>query len=219
MFGLPEQTLKQFQLDVKKALEWEPTHLSFYALELADHTPYGQSEEIRKSWLYSQKITTEMYFWAADYLEENGWEHYEVSNFAKPNYLGRMNQMVWNGSGYMGVGLGAHSYDGQCRWGNLRSLHRYFQLLKQNRWPITFSETLTPIQKANEFLMLQLRQTKGLSLQEWEKNFAPNTWINHHYSLLRAWQKEGLLNWMNDRIVLTKKGLLVADALTSQLSL
>ena len=155
---------------------------------------------------------------SVNYLENNGWEHYEVSNFAKPNCQSRMNQMVWNGSGYLGVGVGAHSYDGQSRWGNLRSLHRYLQLLEENCWPTAFSENLTDTEKANEFLMLQLRQTKGLSLKKWEGKFAPKNWMDTHFDLLRAWQREGLLNWMGDRIVLTKKGLLVADALTAELS-
>ena len=219
MFGLPNQTLNQFQFDVKKALEWDPTHLSFYALELAEQTPYAKSERVRKSWKEAQEITTDMYFWATDYLENNGWEHYEVSNFAKPNYQGRMNQMVWNGSGYLGVGVGAHSYDGKSRWGNLRPLHRYLELLKENCWPTAFTETLTQTEKANEFLMLQLRQTKGLSLKKWEGDFVPKNWMDNHSSVLRAWQKEGLLNCMGNRIVLTKKGLLVADALTAELSL
>ena len=219
MFGLPNQTLKQFQFDVKKALEWDPTHLSFYALELAEQTPYAKSERVRKSWKEAQEITTDMYFWATDYLENNGWEHYEVSNFAKPNYQGRMNQMVWNGSGYLGVGVGAHSYDGKSRWGNLRPLHRYLELLKENCWPTAFTETLTQTEKANEFLMLQLRQTKGLSLKKWEGDFVPKNWMDNHSSVLRAWQKEGLLNCIGNRIVLTKKGLLVADALTAELSL
>ena len=219
MFGLPNQTLEQFQFDVKKALEWDPTHLSFYALELAEQTPFGKSERIQKSWQDSQEITTDMYLWATEYLVNNGWEHYEVSNFAKPNYQGRMNQMVWNGSGYLGVGVGAHSYDGKSRWGNLRPLHRYLELLEENCWPTAFTETLTQTEKANEFLMLQLRQTKGLSLKKWEDDFAPKNWMDNHFDILRAWQKEGLLDWMDDRIVLTKKGLLVADALTAELSL
>ena len=219
MFGLPNQTLEQFQFDVKKALEWDPTHLSFYALELAEQTPYAKSERVRKSWKEAQEITTDMYFWATDYLENNGWEHYEVSNFAKPNYQSRMNQMVWNGSGYLGVGVGAHSYDGKSRWGNLRPLHRYLELLKENCWPTAFTETLTQTEKANEFLMLQLRQTKGLSLKKWEGDFVPKNWMDNHSIVLRAWQKEGLLNCIGNRIVLTKKGLLVADALTAELSL
>ena len=219
MFGLPNQTLEQFQFDVKKALEWYPTHLSFYALELAEQTPFGKSERIQKSWQDSQEITTDMYLWATEYLVNNGWEHYEVSNFAKPNYQGRMNQMVWDGSGYLGVGVGAHSYDGKSRWGNLRPLHRYLELLEENCWPIAFTETLTQTEKANEFLMLQLRQTKGLSLKKWEDDFAPKNWMDNHFDVLRAWQKEGLLDWIGKRIVLTKKGLLVADALTAELSL
>ena len=219
MFGLPNQTLEQFQFDVKKALEWDPTHLSFYALELAQQTPYAKSERVRKSWKEAQEITTDMYFWATDYLENNGWEHYEVSNFAKPNYQGRMNKMVWNGSGYLGVGVGAHSYDGKSRWGNIRPLHRYLELLKENCWPTAFTETLTQTEKANEFLMLQLRQTKGLSLKKWEGDFVPKNWMDNHSDVLRAWQKEGLLNCIGNRIVLTKKGLLVADALTAELSL
>ena len=219
MFGLPNQTLEQFQFDVKKALEWDPTHLSFYALELAEQTPFGKSERIQKSWQDSQEITTDMYLWATEYLVNNGWEHYEVSNFAKPNYQGRMNQMVWNGSGYLGVGVGAHSYDGKSRWGNLRPLHRYLELLEENCWPTAFTETLTQTEKANEFLMLQLRQTKGLSLKKWEGDYAPKNWMDNHADVLRAWQKEGLLNWIGNRIVLTKKGLLVADALTAELSL
>ena len=68
MFGLPNQTLEQFQFDVKKALEWYPTHLSFYALELAEQTPFGKSERIQKSWQDSQEITTDMYLWATEYL-------------------------------------------------------------------------------------------------------------------------------------------------------
>jgi len=219
MFGLPNQTLEQFQFDVKKALEWDPTHLSLYALELAQQTPYAKSERVRKSWKEAQEITTDMYFWATDYLENNGWEHYEVSNFAKPNYKGRMNKMVWNGSGYLGVGVGAHSYDGKSRWGNIRPLHRYLELLKENCWPTAFTETLTQTEKANEFLMLQLRQTKGLSLKKWEGDFVPKNWMDNHSDVLRAWQKEGLLNCIGNRIVLTKKGLLVADALTAELSL
>ena len=67
--------------------------------------------------------------------------------------------------------------------------------------------------------MVQLRQKKGLSLKKWEDNVARKKWMDNHFDVLRAWQKEGLLDWIGNRIVLTKKGLLVADALTAELSL
>ena len=74
--------------------------------------------------------------------------------------------------------------------GNLRPLHRYLELLEENCWPTAFTETLTQTEKSNEFLMLQLRQTKGLSLKKWEDDFAPKNWMDNHFDVLRAWQKE-----------------------------
>ena len=218
MFGYPDQNIQDFQQDLYLALSWNPTHLSLYALELHANTPFGHDPKIRQQWEGCQEETEQMYLWAVDHLRQLGWEHYEVSNFARPGFAGRMNQLVWSGQSYLGIGVGAHSYDGQSRWANVRSLQRYSQALQRRQAPLDFLEQLTAQQQANEFLMLQLRQPQGLDWQMWETK-APKSWWPEHQALLQAWAKEGLVEWTKERLALTPRGLLVADALTVDLSL
>ncbi len=219
MFGIPQQRLEQFQEDVSQALQSQPQHVSLYGLELPANTPFGKDADIQRWSEETQALSEEMYLWAVKTLTQAGWLHYEVSNFARPQHEGRMNQLVWSGQPYLGIGVGAHSFVGNRRWGNVRSLQKYHASLQRGDAPVAFEENLTDSQRANEFLMLQLRQTRGLNLQVWKERFAPSAWSETYRELLNKWEEVGLVRQEAEVLKLTPRGLLVADALTLELSL
>lgn len=216
MFGIPEQSFAQFQADLDEALLYSPTHISLYGLEVHRHTPFGHDPTVR-AWVDNRTdLFARMYLHAVEFLEKNGFRQYEISNFARRGCEGLNNLLVWQGNPYLGIGVGAHSYDGQTRWGNIRSVRTYLNCLKQGTFPVAFREQLTPRQKASETLMLALRQPAGLDLVALSARYALEG-MGSHDAWLHCLQQEGKCVWDPPCLKLTPKGMLLADAITSRL--
>ena len=216
MFGIPEQSFSMFKKDVEEALAYDPTHISLYGLEIHERTPFGKNPQIRRWESEHQEQFEAMYLWATDRLEKAGLFQYELSNFSKKDYEGRNNLLVWSGQEYLGLGVGAHSYYMQTRWGNARSIRTYLQHREKNKMPTEFEERLSGKQLATEFLMLGLRQCKGINIEEWQTRFGLQ-WQKQHTEFVQGLCDEGRAFWKGQRLCLSPKGMLLADRITVQL--
>ncbi len=207
MYGLPGQTLESWVSTLQKALTFHPTHLSCYQLTIEKTTPFGKmlgdgslqncaEEEGRKFFLATSK-----------FLEENGFVHYEISNFARENeFRSRHNLKYWRHNPYLGLGPGAHSFQNGVRWWNVRSIEEYCNNLQKGLRPVGGSETLTSEQMHLEKLFLGFRTRDGVALKDAFPESPPN-------GLLERIIKTRLISVRGNRLIPTKKGFLMADRL------
>lgn len=163
MFGLPGQTFDSWQRDVERAIALRPKHISLYSLMLEEGTAMTRLVEAGKIQLPPQECSEEMYLHLCETLAASGYRHYEISNFALPGFESRHNTAYWHSAPYLGLGPGAHSYDGKrLRTANLPDTASY---LRGDR-PFT-TETLTDTELREEYLMTRLRTDRGISLAEY----------------------------------------------------
>lgn len=195
IYGLPEQTEISFAETLKIICE-NPIikHISLYELTLAEN-----SKLIKISEEEIEKITE----FSRVFLQENGFERYEVSNFAKCGFRCKHNINYWTGKKYLGFGAAAHSFDGETRSANSANL----------KYNLEFSEKLTSEQKRTEFLMLRLRFADGFSLSDFQEKFG--NLGNEKY--IEELQKNGLMQIKNGICKLTEKGLDFADGIAGKL--
>lgn len=154
----------------------------------------------------------EMYLMAIDRLTASGFEHYEVSNFAGPGHRCRHNENYWLGGEYWGIGPGAASYVAGQRQTNHRSTTTYLQRVLSGESPIAESEHLTARARAHEVLVFGLRRLDGIDQHEFQARtgFSMEQLVGESLDWLT---REGLLGWSDDRLMLTRKGLLVSDSI------
>jgi oxygen-independent coproporphyrinogen-3 oxidase len=149
------------------------------------------------------------------WMQEAGYEHYEISNFAKPGFRSRHNTSYWQGKKYLGLGPSAHSFNGAARQWNVANNALYIQSLQKDTVPFE-AEQLSPVQRLNEYIMISLRTTEGIDLQRLELEFGGSA-----RSAILASLQPYLLNdkciLNGDRIILTREGKLFADGIAADL--
>ncbi|HEY4216897.1 MAG TPA: radical SAM family heme chaperone HemW [Gemmatimonadaceae bacterium] len=208
IFALPESLERVWRDDVQRALDLDPTHLSLYGLTIEPHTPLGRWSargEVRES---PDERYEEEFLAAHSMLGEAGFEHYEVSNFARGGMRARHNSSYWSGVRYASLGPSAHEFDGDVRRWNTAAYTDWTRQLESGANPIADSETLTDENRAAERVYLGLRTTDGLVLSDSEiARVQP--WIAAGWAEMRE----------PDRIVLTALGWLRLDALATDLTL
>lgn len=216
MFALPGQSLDDLKKEVKHALQLGTTHISLYQLTIEDQTFFGRQLVRGKLSHAEETLQASMLEYLIDTLEDAGFEQYEISNFAKPGYRSVHNTAYWTGSPYRGFGPGAHSFDGgYVRSYNSTSIGSYIQKTLGGIRPFT-EETLTPVQRMNEAMMTALRTKEGFMFRFWEEKLEAG-WFSHHAKKLNKWHEIRCLEVLEDRVVLLKKGKLIADHITLDL--
>jgi len=206
IYALPGQTLKTWFRTLHRALSLQLDHLSCYQLTLEKHSPLGamlSRGEIKKAGIEQER---RFFLATSSLLEQEGYHHYEVSNFARQGRVCRHNLKYWDGSPYLGLGPAAHSFDGSTRWWNTRSIHRYLRRLSAGRSPITGKETLSEEDRSMESLLLGFRTSLGISMNM-IKNF------DYLETLLKQLQESGLVILRQGSVVPTREGFLHADGL------
>lgn len=195
MFALPGQSLKDWELTLAKAAELGPEHISAYSLIIEEGTPfYGRFD-------YADEETDRrMYYFAKRFLAENGYKQYEISNFAKAGRECRHNLVYWQGGDYKGFGLGAASLLNNARTKNTEVMREYLG-------GVTVCETdeLDTAERMNEFVMLGLRCTDGISAQVFKTRFGMDI-FEKFGDIFEKHKKTGLLSVNGDNIRLTEKG-------------
>jgi oxygen-independent coproporphyrinogen-3 oxidase len=201
MFGLPGQTLAQWEADLEKTIRLLPDHISTYCLTYEEDTEFflrhsrGEFREDPES--DAQFLETTM-----RKLERGGYEHYEISNYARPGFASAHNRGYWAGHDYLGVGPSAFSTVGMRRWQNVCDYRAYSDRVLGGESAVATTEILTSEMKRTERIALALRTRDGISSQELA------SWPNES----REFVDLGLLREANGHFVLTPRGKLLADS-------
>jgi oxygen-independent coproporphyrinogen-3 oxidase len=209
--GLPGQTLKGWQRNVKQALDLRPEHLSFYLLEVHSGTPLA--EHIRRGLqpVPDDDLAGVMYQWMLDHASKAGYEHYEISNLCRPGFHSRHNVKYWNAEPYYGFGCSSHSYDGRTqRWSNHRDVLKYVEMIENGMTPIVEKQELTETDVRSEALFLGMRLMRGVDVRRYQESFGVDLREQHAADLDR-FHKAGLLEFDGDLIRLTRTGALLSN--------
>lgn len=211
MYGLPDLGLEGWTRGVHHVLDWEPDHLSAYALTLDEGSVWASTGV---SGLPDEATVIAQYWALAEAAAARSYEHYEISNYARRGSRSRHNQLYWQHREYLALGPGACGFVGRLRYGNTRSTRRYGDWLEQGRLPIDQHEWLSDRQRTGDRLMLGLRTADGVRA-DWLS--ARATGDARVETRLTAWQERGLLQVAGGRARLTEAGFLVSDALIVEL--
>ncbi|MBR4648917.1 MAG: radical SAM family heme chaperone HemW [Bacteroidaceae bacterium] len=171
IYGLPGQTLEQWQQDVGKALALPVSHLSAYALIYEEGTALYRLREQGKAAEASDELSLQMFEALMDMAAKAGFRHYEISNFALPHREARHNSGYWTGMHYLGLGPAAHSYNGTVRQWNTPDLSAYLKAGGDTAAGLITTETLTPKIRQEETLLTRLRTAEGLDLAAYAREF------------------------------------------------
>lgn len=201
MLGVPNQTIYSLQQSLDFLMSLHPTHISTYILKIEPDTPFGRAKSLPN--LPNEDTVCEMYLFVCDYLKKNGFEHYEVSNFAKPKYRSKHNSKYWSGTEYLGLGPSAYSYLNGKRFHFESSIEKFIISPKE-----IFDENGG---SKEEYIMLHLRTSDGILFEDFKKKFNtefPITSISRAKSL----EKYELLTVTDKKISLTDKGFLLSNS-------
>lgn len=212
MLGLPNQTLQEIQNSVEEVIGLEPEHISVYSLIIEEGTKLEKQIQVGELTLPDEVLEREMYWKTKQLLEQNGYIHYEISNFAKEGYQSKHNSNCWEQKGYIGFGAGAHSYTNRIRYSNIESVEDYIKNYEEGRIENNFvfheKQNQEAVQK--EFMLLGLRKIQGISIQEFKSQFVANPIYLYHEQLERLTNNQ-LVEIDGNRIKLTKKGVDLAN--------
>jgi putative oxygen-independent coproporphyrinogen III oxidase len=207
IYGLPGQTFKEWEENLATALRFGPEHLSCYQLTVSPGTPLARWQAEGRLTPFAEETERNFFLFTSQFLEDHGYLHYEVSNFARNlEYRSRHNLKYWNHTPYLGLGPGAHSFRGNRRWWNKADVKEYCRVLRTGGVPLAGEETLTPEQLHLEALFLGLRTKEGVPLEAVPRG-------SRRDELLRETIMAGWLTLGGDRLVPTREGLVVADRL------
>ncbi len=208
MIGLPDQRLIEVEQSLDEIISLEPEHISVYSLIVEGGTLLEKKLNENEIKLPSEDEERKMYWKVKETLENSGYIHYEISNFAKRGYESRHNMDCWSQKEYIGFGAGAHSYIDLSRISNITSIEKYIQNIEErkSRENLIFNEKQTIEQKQNEYMLLGLRKLEGISVQEFKLKFVANPIYIYHDKLEKLVNQD-LIEIDGDRIRLSKKGL------------
>ena len=217
IYGIPGMSNEKWKHNIETALSFGIPHISSYALTVEPKTALKKLIQTGKIAEPKDEVAREHFQILVDTLQQNGFIHYELSNFAKENYFSKNNSAYWLGKKYIGIGPSAHSYNGISRSWNMANNSIYLKNLTENILP-SEAEILSPTDRYNEYIMTGLRTIWGVSLHRIESEFG----IKYVEYLLKQAQKflwDELLSIDNHILTTTKKGKFLADGIASDLFL
>lgn len=212
MIGLPDQSIQDIKDSLKTVVELGAEHISVYSLIVEENTRMQELIENGTLKLPEEDTERNMYWYVKNYLELNGYKHYEISNFSKLGFESKHNLNCWNQKEYIGFGLAAHSYIGNKRFSNIEDLERYIKNIQENKFNenIVMQENQTEFEKEKEFMLLGLRKIDGVSIQDFKNKFTENP-IFLFKKELNKLTEEKLIIIDDDKIRLTEKGIDLAN--------
>jgi len=212
IIGLPNQTIEDIQNSLEKLLDLELKHISVYSLILEENTKLEKLVNSENLKLPDEEIERKMYWTIKRKLEEAGFVHYEISNFAKKGYESKHNLDCWSQKEYMGFGVDSHSYTDDARFSNIDNIEIYINNFKngQDIDNLIFHEKQNKESKMKEYMLLGLRKIQGISICEFKNKFTQNP-IFIYKNEINKLVKEKLLEIDGDNIKLTEKGIDLAN--------
>ena len=209
---LPDARWKE---NVETIIALEVPHISCYALTVEENTALHKMIGLQKKEQVDPEKAASQFLLLMEWLANAGYEHYEISNFAKPGYRSKHNSSYWQGVSYIGIGPSAHSFDGNTRRWNVSNNPAYIRSLQKDCIPFE-EENISIVQKLNEYIMTSLRTMEGIDLDLVAHNFG-----EHAKNILETaagkYVANDKLNNVNHKLILTKEGKLFADGIAADL--
>lgn len=216
MIGLPNQTIEEIKQDLDFVINLNSTHISVYSLIVEEGTKIEKMISSGKLKLPDEDLERNMYWYVKNTLELNGYTHYEISNFAKKGKESKHNLNCWEQKEYIGLGVAAHSYFNNIRYGNTHNLQKYIDFNWEDyeeaeQKEIRVIEEIQDLEeKQKEYMLLALRKIEGVSIKKFKEKYVENPIFLFRKELEKL-VKEDLLTIDGDKIKLTNKGLDLAN--------
>lgn len=203
MFSIPGQSLEAWRGTLEHTIALQPDHISAYNLNYEEDTEFFQ--RLRKGvYLEDEGRDAEYFYLALDLLEAAGYQHYEISNYARPGFRSAHNESYWSGEEYLGLGPSAYSTAGGYRWQNIPDTARYMELIQAGQPTAQPGEELTPDRRRTERFGLELRTIRGLPASLVQPD---------QQRMLTTLEGEGLLTLQDGHIILTRHGKPLVDSI------
>ena len=211
IYGTPMLTNEKWKTNINKVITEGAAHLSCYALTVEPKTPLNKLIKEHKTPGIDPDKQSEQFLLLMQWMEEAEYEHYEISNFAKPGFRSRHNSSYWLGKNYLGIGPSAHSFDGSSRQWNIANNNIYIDSIRKKVIPCE-KEILTPTQQVNEYIMTSLRTMEGLDLNRLDDL------MRHDLRVAgKKFIERGFIIEETDHLRLTRDGKLLADGIAAEL--
>lgn len=214
IYALPGQTIAQVKDNVAKAISLDIPHMSLYSLILENHTVFMNRMRRGKLPLPKEELEAEMFEYIIAELERAGFEHYEISNFSKPDFESRHNLMYWDNAEYYGIGAGASGYVNGVRYKNHGPIRHYLGAVEAGNARIT-EEHLTQKEQMEEEMFLGLRKKSGVSMARFEEKFG-RSFDELYGKIIRDLVQQGLMQIDGDCVRMTKRGLFLGDTVAER---
>ncbi|AUP80151.1 radical SAM family heme chaperone HemW [Flavivirga eckloniae] len=224
IYGIPNMSLEKWNKNLEMAFGYGVNHISSYALTVEPKTALDAFIKKGNYPPIDEALALEHFNHLVDKTNEQGYVHYEISNFGKPNYFSKHNTSYWQGKPYLGIGPSAHSFNGNQRSWNVSNNSKYIEAIQNNELPSTL-ETLSKEDQYNEYIMTGLRTIWGVSLNKIEQSFG-NDYLLHLKTSTEKFINEGLLTFSKDfdenqdrmeTLKTTQKGKFLVDGIASEL--
>ncbi|MFD2446122.1 radical SAM family heme chaperone HemW [Bacillus sp. CGMCC 1.16607] len=210
IYGLPEQTLSDFEETLETAFSLNIPHFSGYSLIIEPKTVFYNLMKKGKLPLVGEDMEAKMFDTLIDKMAKNGYQQYEISNFSKKGFESKHNLTYWNNEYYYGFGAGAHSYINGYRKANYGPLKKYSDPLKNSQLPIMEDHFVTKEEQMEEEMFLGLRKINGVSNATFIMKYGVSP-VEYFSKPIKELQERGLLKIDNDRIYLTKQGIFLGN--------
>ncbi len=215
IYGIPGMTMESWAQNIEKALSFRIPHISSYALTVEPKTALEHMIAKGKVAPVDDDLAQEHFLFLVDKLQQEGFVHYELSNFGKEGFFSQNNTAYWLGKKYLGIGPSAHSFNGARRSWNVRNNTQYIKALLGNELPSEI-ETLSVTDRYNEAVMTGLRTIWGVSVEQLERDFGPS-YKKYFLQQIQKYLEQELLYIDQDIVRATKKGKFLTDGIASDL--
>ena len=217
IYGMPNMSNEKWLQNIETALSFNIPHISSYALTVEPKTALHKMIKSGAIPTLDDDLAQQHFHILIDKLQENGFVHYELSNFGKPDYFSKNNTAYWLGKKYIGIGPSAHSYNSESRSWNIANNSLYLKAIAENKLP-SETEILSKTDQYNEYIMTGLRTIWGVSLERIETEFGTK-YLDYLHQQVEKYISDHLLEIENNVLKTTKKGKFLSDGIASDLFL
>ncbi len=217
IYGFPLLSNEKWEFNIEQLVENHVPHISSYSITVEPKTALAAFINKGKQATMDEGQSASQFLMLIDHLTESGFEHYEISNFAKPGMHSRHNSNYWDGVNYLGIGPSAHSFNGESRQWNISNNSKYIDGIELRKIPAE-TEILSTENKINEYIMTSLRTSKGMNLQSITEKFRSD-YSNEIYNGLEPFLEKDWIIINEQLVTLTREGKLFADHIASELFL
>lgn len=214
MFAIPGQDFSQWQETLEKVTSLKPEHISSYSLIVEEGTPFYKMNEEGNLLLPEEDTEVKMYNYTVDFLKNNGYKQYEISNFAKGNKECKHNLIYWSMDEYIGCGASAHSYFNNIRNKNEENVKKYIERILTDKDASVEKHENSTKDSIEEFMFLGLRKTSGVSISDFKSKFNVNIY-DVYGSVINKYKTLGLIKVYYDKVYLSEKAVHISNTIMS----